>query len=162
MKLHIWTDMLSYLAVAHADSVSDARRLLLEESDLGESGDGSCPERDKARCAILDEQPALYVSRVAEFTLSDSAQLREMEGYAETLCQQVAAKGRRIAELEAENARLRAALEPFARWANQMDSPPNWVPDGCPIIASPGDISDFCVGMLRRARAALAGEESEG
>lgn len=62
-------------------------------------------------------------------------------------------------ELEAENARLRAALEPFARWANQMDSPPNWVPDGCPIIASPGDISDFFVGMLRRARAALAGKE---
>lgn len=63
-----------------------------------------------------------------------------------------------IARLRAENERLRAALEPFARWANQMDSPPNWVPDGCPLIASPGDISDFCVGMLRRARAALAGE----
>ncbi len=67
-------------------------------------------------------------------------------------------EGRR---LRAENERLRAALEPFARWANQMDSPPNWVPDGCPIIASPGDISDFCVGMLRRARAALAGKEQE-
>ena len=66
-----------------------------------------------------------------------------------------------VSRLRAENARIRAALEPFARWANQMDSPPNWVPDGCPIIASPGDISDFCVGMLRRARAALAGKEQE-
>ena len=66
-----------------------------------------------------------------------------------------------LAKLRAENERLRAALEPFARWAEQMDSPPNWVPDGCPIIASPGDISDFCVGMLRRAKAALAGKEQE-
>ena len=66
-----------------------------------------------------------------------------------------------LTRLRAENERLRAALEPFARWANQMDSPPNWVPDGCPIIASPGDITDFCVGMLRRARAALAGKEQE-
>ena len=66
-----------------------------------------------------------------------------------------------LQRLRAENERLRAALEPFARWANQMDSPPNWVPDGCPIIASPGDISDFCVGMLRRARDALAGKEQE-
>lgn len=64
-----------------------------------------------------------------------------------------------LARLRAENERLRAALEPFARWATQMDSPPNWVPDGCPIIVSPGDISDFCVGMLRRANAALAGKE---
>lgn len=66
-----------------------------------------------------------------------------------------------LTRLRAENERLRVALEPFARWASQMDSPPNWVPDGCPIIASPGDISDFCVGMLRRARAALAGKEQE-
>lgn len=101
MKLHIWTDMLSYLAVAHADSVSDARRLLLEESDLGESGDGSCPERDKARCAILGEQPALYVGRVAKFTLSNSAELREQSKYEEALRQQLDAKDRRIAELEA-------------------------------------------------------------
>ena len=65
----------------------------------------------------------------------------------------------KLTRLRAENERLRAVLEPFARWAGQMDSPPNWVPDGCPIIASPGDVSDFCVGMLRRARAALGGEE---
>ena len=71
-------------------------------------------------------------------------------------------KNKELTRLRAENSRLREALEPFARWANQMDSPPNWVPDGCPIIASPGDISDFCVGMLRRARAALAGEVKNG
>lgn len=101
MKLHIWTDRFSYLAVAHADSVSEARELLLKESDLGESGDGSCPERDKARRAILSETSAVYVGRVAEFSLSDNAQLREQENHSEKLHQQIAAKDRRIAELEA-------------------------------------------------------------
>lgn len=101
MKLHIWTDRFSYLAVAHADSVSEARELLLKESDLGESGDGSCPERDKARRAILGETSAVYAGRVAEFSLSDNAQLREQEEYSEKLHQQIAARDRRIAELEA-------------------------------------------------------------
>jgi len=101
MKLHIWTDRVSYLAVAHAESVSEARELLLKESDLGESGDGSCPERDKARRAILSETSAVYVGRVAEFSLSDNAQLREQENHSEKLHQQIAAKDRRIAELEA-------------------------------------------------------------
>ncbi len=101
MKLHIWTDRFSYLAVAHADSVSKARELLLKESDLGESGDGSCPERDRARRAILSETSSVYVGRVAEFSLSDNAQLREQEDNSEKLYQQIAAKDRRIAELEA-------------------------------------------------------------
>ena len=57
---------------------------------------------------------------------------------------------------EAHAAEMRRALEPFARWAQQLDAPPNWVPDGCPILASPGDISDFSVVQLRAARAALA------
>ena len=106
MKLHIWTDRVSYLAVAHAESVSEARELLLKESDLGESGDGSCPERDKARRAILSETSAVYVGRVAEFSLSDNAQLREQENHSEKLHQQIAAKDRRIAELEASLKRV--------------------------------------------------------
>lgn len=61
----------------------------------------------------------------------------------------------------AEAARLREALEPFMRWAAQLDSPPNWVPDGCPILASPGEISDFSVGQLRRVRAALSASSGE-
>jgi hypothetical protein len=47
------------------------------------------------------------------------------------------------------------ALEPFARYAAQLEGV-NWVPDGCPINTDPGGISDFTVGMIRRAAKALA------
>ena len=111
MKLYIWTDRFSYLAVAHTNNVEAARKLMLETSDLGESGDGSCPERDRARKTILEETPAIYFGEVAEFSLSDSAQLREQEEHSETLQQQMAAKDRRIAELEAEIAELAAVVQ---------------------------------------------------
>lgn len=62
---------------------------------------------------------------------------------------------------DARIAQLEEALIPFARWAKQLDTPPNWVPDGCPVLASPGDISDFCAGDIRRAGAALSGSSSE-
>lgn len=101
MKLYIWTDRFSYLAVAHTNNVAAARKLMLKTSDLGESGDGSCPERDRARKTILEETPAVYFGEVAEFSLSDSAQLREQEEHSEKLRQQMTAKDRRIAELEA-------------------------------------------------------------
>lgn len=48
------------------------------------------------------------------------------------------------------------ALEPFERFATRLDSPPNWVPDGCPINTDAGGVSDFSVGQLREARAAIA------
>jgi len=48
------------------------------------------------------------------------------------------------------------ALEPFERFAARLDSPPNWVPDGCPINTDSGGVSDFSVGQLRDVRAALA------
>lgn len=80
MKMFIWSDRFSYLAVAHADSVAQARQLLLPE--IGEVGDGSCPERDKARKIILNQTPDIFVGHAAEFALTDSAELREMESYA--------------------------------------------------------------------------------
>lgn len=89
MNVFIWTDRVSYLAVAHADSVATARTLLLKTSDLGENSDGTCPERDRARKDILEQTPSIYREGVAEFSLSDSALVRE---------------------LEAENQRLREAL----------------------------------------------------
>lgn len=111
MKLHIWTDRVSYLAIAHANNVAAARKLILETSDLGESGDGSCPERDRTRGTILGETPSIYCGEIAEFSLSDSAALREQEEHSETLRQQIAAKDRRIAELEAALMRLWPALD---------------------------------------------------
>lgn len=62
-------------------------------------------------------------------------------------------------DAERRVAALEAGLQPFKRWAAQLDSPPNWVPDPCPLVTSPGDISDFTVGDLRRARALLAAQK---
>jgi len=51
---------------------------------------------------------------------------------------------------------IERALEPFARYASQLNSPPNWMPDGCPINVDPDGISDFTVGQVRRVAAVLA------
>ena len=110
MKLYIWTDRFSYLAIAHTDNVAAARKLMLETSDLGESGDGSCPERDRARKTILEETPAIYYGEIAEFSLSDSASLRECEAHNERLLKDLALRARRIAELEFQIAAHPAAI----------------------------------------------------
>lgn len=110
MKLYIWTDRVSYLAIAHTDNVATARKLMLETSGLGESGDGSCPERDRARKTVLEETPAIYYGEIAEFSLSDSASLRECDAHNERLLKDLAARDRRIAELEAQVAGHPAAL----------------------------------------------------
>lgn len=54
-------------------------------------------------------------------------------------------------------AKLEEALRPFARFAQSLEAPPNWMPDGCPVNCDPGGISDLAVGAFRRARAALEG-----
>lgn len=68
----------------------------------------------------------------------------------------ISTRDARIAELEAERDALAAALEPFVRFAKQVSSSPNWVPDGCPVNVDPGGISDLAVGAFRRAEQALA------
>lgn len=105
MKLFVWKTP-SFLAVAHAHSVSRAREVLLLE--IGESGDGSCPERDEARRRIKTETPGgMWVNTNAEFALTDSAELREMDEH----CQR---QEKQIAALRAENARLRDILHRLA------------------------------------------------
>lgn len=59
-------------------------------------------------------------------------------------------------EKDEKIAALAAALEPFVRFAKQVSSSPNWVPDGCPVNVDPGGISDLAVGAFRRAEQALA------
>jgi hypothetical protein len=57
----------------------------------------------------------------------------------------------RIAELEAENAKLRAALKPFA------DAADHWIgPDEASIVGGPCTLGD-----LRAARAAYLGEKND-
>lgn len=82
MKCFIWTDEASYTAFAHCENVTEARRMLRDE--IG-GYDGSCPERKKAREAVEEMTPAIYVGRIAGFRLSDSAEVRELEQYQDKL-----------------------------------------------------------------------------
>jgi len=68
----------------------------------------------------------------------------------------------RIAALEAENARLKEALKPFAEELSNMASGADierWS-DGLSIDDSTNDPSGITLGDLRRARAALTREET--
>lgn len=99
MKMMVWSDHHSFFAVAQAETVEKARQAMLLE--MGESGDGSCPERDAARETILNTPPSYWVGTNAEFALTTSAELREQENYNRTLCDQNQKLKKRIAELEA-------------------------------------------------------------
>lgn len=81
MNMYVWSRPSTFLAVAQAGSVAEARARMLQE--IGESGDGSCPERDKARAIILAETPSIWHGVNAEFALTDSAELREADNYRE-------------------------------------------------------------------------------
>lgn len=116
MKLHIWTDEVSYLAVCHADSVADAREMLALE--VG-GQDGSCPERAKAWKGISENTSAPYNGRVAAFCLSDSAEVREQLAYSEKVCAERDAANARCVALEAELAEARqwkAKWETCEKW----------------------------------------------
>lgn len=104
LKMFVWQVHPTFLGIAQANSVAEARHALLC-SDLGESGDGSCPERDAARQFILEHFPAIWHGVNAEFVLSDSAELREQEQHSRAL-------EARVAALEAD---LAAAREEIAR-----------------------------------------------
>jgi len=94
--MYVWTKQPFFHAVAQAVSVDEARNLLLEE--IG-GGDGSCPEREAAARWVREQQPSIYHRSNAEFSLTDSAELREQEAYVETLQKQIAAEDREIERL---------------------------------------------------------------
>lgn len=108
MKMYVWSDALAFLAVAQAESVQEARALLLRET--GDTGDGSCPERDKARETILSTNPAVYYRAKAVFALTDSAEVRELEAYIKRnqIDQQPDVLNLKIEQLTAELEKLQA------------------------------------------------------
>jgi hypothetical protein len=67
-----------------------------------------------------------------------------------------------IEKLRAENKRLRAALEPFAKAADGFERSPIKNPEDvfayAGVRGSDGDVGAITVGDLRRARAALEGK----
>jgi hypothetical protein len=91
MHMYVWTRQPDFFAVAQAANVADAREVLLEE--IGSSGDGSCPEREAAAEWVRTQGPTIWHQRNAEFTLTDSAELRENELLLEKLQKQLAGGG---------------------------------------------------------------------
>lgn len=84
--MYVWTKQPFFHAVAQALTVAEARELLLEE--IG-GGDGSCPEREAAAKWVREYQPTIFHMSNAEFSLTDSAELREQEAYVEKLQQEI-------------------------------------------------------------------------
>ena len=82
MHMYCWIRQPSFIAIAQAGSVSEARKLALDQ--IGH-GDGSCPERDKAAEYIRENSPSIWYGPSAEFVLTDSAELIEQENYCEML-----------------------------------------------------------------------------
>lgn len=107
MKCFIWTDEASYTAFAHCENVTEARRMLRDE--IG-GYDGSCPERKKAREAVEEMTPAIYVGRIAGFRLSDSAEVRELEQYQDKLTAERDALRAELAAAKEEASRLRGGV----------------------------------------------------
>jgi hypothetical protein len=97
MKMFVWSDRFSFLAVAQAESVAVAREAMLLE--MGESGDGSCPERDKARRIVLERSPSIWTGTNAEFAITDSAELREQVELTRTLEGDLRTAKQRLVEL---------------------------------------------------------------
>jgi hypothetical protein len=93
MKMHVWTDHYSFLAVAHSDSVATSREMLLAE--IGTT-DGSTPEINAAREWVLGQTPNIWAGPNSEFVITDSAEVQRLE--------------RRLEDARTEAARLREAL----------------------------------------------------
>ena len=100
--MYVWSFPSNFLAVSQASSVDEARRSMLLE--IGESGDGSCPERDKARERVKAINPQIWQGVNSEFCLTDSAECRELSLLIET-------QSKRIRVLEQELAEARKAMD---------------------------------------------------
>lgn len=93
MHMYVWSDEVSFMAIAQADSVQKARILVLDQ--IG-TDDGSCPEQAKARRMVEKVNPSIWYGNNAEFCLRDSAEAREQEAYASTLFAQNEALKKRL------------------------------------------------------------------
>lgn len=87
MKLFVWTDRFSYLAVAHAKSTLAARQMLVPE--IG-GWDESSPERTKARKQVVEHGPEIWMGPVCEFAITDSEAVRQLEAENEKLKEEIA------------------------------------------------------------------------
>jgi hypothetical protein len=86
-KLFVWRCQPLYVVMAHARTVAEARKLALEE--CRGTGDESTPVRRRAYIAVETTTPEIHYRENAEFVLTDSAELEEMEAYARVLAERI-------------------------------------------------------------------------
>ncbi len=86
-KMYVWRMQPTFTAMAHARSVEEARRLVLEDS--GSPGDESTPMRKLGIDFVMERNPEIFQREVAEFVLTDSAELQEMEEYCQVLSERL-------------------------------------------------------------------------
>jgi len=98
VHMYVWSRPPSFIAIAQAKSVAQARELVLQE--IGSGSDGSCPERDKAWAYVTANTPGIWHGPNAEFALTDSAELTEVEAYAESKEREIKSLLQRNEELE--------------------------------------------------------------
>lgn len=89
-KMYVWRKQPSWVVMVHATCVEEARKLALVECNG--DGDESTPVRSAALEQVRTMNPEVHYRTNAEFVLTDSAELQEMEAYAYVL-------GERIREL---------------------------------------------------------------
>jgi len=97
MHMYVWSDEVSFMAIAQAESVQKARLLVLDQ--IG-TDDGSCPERVKARRVVKTVTPGIWYGSNAEFCLRDNAEIREQEAYSAKLFAENEALRLQLAERE--------------------------------------------------------------
>lgn len=111
MRMFVWSKKPSWLAVAQARTVEEARHALLTNDNVGESGDGSCPVRDEAREYILTTQPVQWLGVNGEFALTDSAELQEQEDYTRKQNAEIQLLKRTLASVRADLVSIKEAAQ---------------------------------------------------
>lgn len=139
MHMYVWSRKPRFIAVAQAESVEKAREAMLNSDELAGSGDGSCPERDKARDYIRSTNPTIWHRENAEFALTDSAELIEIEEQSDRLRKELTTLREREAKLIADT-----RLETAKRWHTQVA-----------LAAMGQDVKQECRDMIAELEAAV-------
>jgi len=74
-KLFIWRKEPFFFTCAHATSIAQARKMIIED----QSGDFSTPIRNQAIEFVKAETPEIFYKEVNELIITDSAECIEME-----------------------------------------------------------------------------------
>jgi len=104
LHMYCWSKPPSFIAVAQAHNVNEARKLVLLQ--IGH-GDGSCPEREKAAEWVQANTPTIWHGPNAEFELTDNAELIEQLAFLETVQRDLRNTSRDYSELRESFDKLR-------------------------------------------------------